>query len=522
MSHESSQKPPPSLNSLWVSSSEPDLPRESTCTPDHCCPSRLAGNPESASRSEARGARREWDLLILGGGSAAFAAAIRAVDLGARVAVVESEVIGGTCLNRGCIPSKSLLRAAEIYHLARHQPYAGLEIHPGRVDLQALMAQKDTLLEAMRKEKYWDVLAQYPEITYLPHRARFVGPHEVAIDGEIHRAHQILIATGARPRPLAVPGVERVSWITSREALELRTLPASLVILGGRFVALEMGQLYARLGTRVTILQRSPRILPQEEEALALRLQACLEAEGIEIHTGVEVLSLEQEGEERRVRVRIQGAERVFRAQTLLMATGIQPNTGDLGCEAAGVALDVRGAVQVNEYLQTSVPHIWAAGDVIGRMQLVTTAAHEGAVAAENALTGARRTVDYTAVPHAVFTDPNLARVGLTEAEARQRGLAVECRSLEMAQVPRARAVHDTRGLIKMVAEAGSRRILGVHILAPQAAEIIHLPALMIQHGMTVEDAARKIDVYPTFSEAVKLVAQSFTRDLRRLTCCAE
>lgn len=466
---------------------------------------------------------KHYDLVILGGGSAAFAAALKATEIGAEVAVCEEWVIGGTCLNRGCLPSKNLLKASEVFYYSHRQPFKGIEIPEGRVDFSKVIEQKDDLVRELRKEKYINILRENRKIHYYEGGASFQSEKEVRVGDQILRGEKFIIATGASPKVVPFKGVEGVDFLNSTTALDVKKLPLSMIILGGRFVAVEMAQIFSHFGTEVTILQRSPRIIPEEEEEISDALRKYLEGEGIKVFTGVKVLEIYPEGRQKVVKTEIDGEIREVKAETILMATGIVPNTGALNLKAVGVDLDEKGFVRTDEYMKTCNPRIFAAGDVAGRMPLVTVAAMEGSIAAWNALEGnPSRKVDYTVIPHAIFTHPNVASVGMMEREARWEGLKVYSRTLDMKHIPKARAIRDARGLIKIVAEEETERIIGVHILAPEAAEVIHQTVLIIRNRMTVRDVTEKIDVYPALSEMVKLCAQSFYKDVGKLSCCAE
>ncbi|MBI4972479.1 MAG: mercury(II) reductase [Candidatus Omnitrophica bacterium] len=464
-----------------------------------------------------------FDVVILGGGSAAFAGALKAVELGAEVAICEEGVIGGTCLNRGCIPSKNLLKASEIFYYSHHQPFSGIEIPKGRIDFEKVIEQKDEIVQELRQEKYINILRENKRMHYFEGRASFLSKDEVKVGGEILRGKRFIIATGARPQVVNFNGIDKVDFLNSTTVLDLKRLPDSMIILGGRFVAVEMAQIFAHFGTKVTILQRSPRIIPEEEEEVSEGLSKYLMSEGIDIHTGVKVIEVSQINGMKVIKAAAGGEVMEFKGETILMATGNTPNTESLNLWAVGVEMDERGFIKTDEYMRTSNPAIFAAGDVVGGIQLVTVAAHEGAVAAQNAMEECcARKIDYTAVPHAIFTHPNVASVGLTERQARDKGIKVITRTLNMHYVPKARAIRETKGLIKIIAEEGAERILGVHILAPDAAEIIHQAVLLVKKGMTISDVINKVDVYPTLSEMVKLCAQSFYKEVGRLSCCAE
>lgn len=467
------------------------------------------------------GAKRDLDLMVIGGGSAAFAAAIRAVELGAKVGVAESGVIGGTCLNRGCLPTKNLLYAAERYHLYGRNSFPGLPHGSDAINFREIIGQKNSLVTEMRKQKYLDVLEAFPVIQYFPHRAQFVDDHRVQVDGKSVSAEHFLVATGASPVAPPIPGLKESGYITYKESLDLDQLPSSMVVIGGGAIGLEIGQMYARFGTKVTILEALPRIAPMEEPEISEALKKYLSEEGVEIHTSAHVQRVEKSSCGPEVTAEIQGHPQVFCSEQLLVATGLRPNTDNLGLEKIGVARGGQGAIAVDEELRSSVRHIWAAGDVTGQMMLVTVAAYEGGLAAENALLKSHNKMSFNAVPHAIFTHPGVAGVGIKESAARESGKKILTTVVPFEQVPKAGAIRDTRGLIKMVVDAKDYTILGVHILGPEAPDLIHLGVLAIQNKMTVGDVIRTVFVYPTMAEAFKIAAISFKKDVSKLSCCA-
>jgi mercuric reductase len=477
-----------------------------------------------------------YDLLILGSGATAFAAATRARELGKTAAMTEARTLGGTCVNRGCLPSKNLIEAARLVYDAAHPRFSGLAPAQLAVDFPTLIAQKDALIQDYRQQHYTSLLENREDGVAVSYgHAILADPHTVEVtapDGRVRRlsGDQVLIATGSSPSIPAIPGLADTPYLTSDlltsgEAQELTELPASLLVLGGGYIALELGQLFARFGVAVTILEPSGRLLKDYEPEIGTALREILRAEGIQVVTRAKVEQVRGDASGVQVHTQVREQPQVFHAARLLLATGRRPNTTDLGLERAGVRLDERGAILVDTHLRTTVSHIWAAGDVIGRemeSQMATpVGAHDGGMAAENALAGSLRMVDHTVIPRAIFTDPPVAVVGLTDREANARGFACQCNTIPMSVVPRAGAIRDTRGVIKMVLECPTRRVLGVSMLGVNAGEVIHEAAMALRFGATADDFIDLIHVYPTMAEALKLVALSFTKDVSKLSCCA-
>lgn len=458
-----------------------------------------------------------YDLAILGGGSAAFAAALRGSELGARVLLVNEGLIGGTCVNVGCVPSKTLIRAAENAHWNRLSRFRGIKPEGSQIDFPELVREKDELVASLRQAKYEDVAARDPRIEVREGRARLLDTRELEIAGETIRAEKILIATGARPALPPIPGLDD-SWVwDSTCALDASSLPRELIVLGGRYIALELGQMFARLGSRVTIVQRSERILPEEDPDIAEALADYLRAEGVDIRAGHTVERVGSAGERRFVEVRHDGRVDRLRADAVLTALGRTPNTEAL----RGVELDAHGFVRVNETLETSLPGVYAAGDVIGDPMYVYSAAYEGGLAARNALSGDSSPRDYAAIPWVIFTDPQLSGVGLDETQARAAGIEVDVSMLPLDKVPRALAARDTRGFVKLLRKRGADRLVGARILAPEGSEQIMEASLMIRFGLSTQEVAQHFHPYLTQGEAVKLALLGFDRDVETLSCCA-
>ena len=472
-----------------------------------------------------------YDLVILGSGSTAFAAALKAAELGKTAVMTESRTVGGTCVNRGCLPSKNLIEAARIYWEAQHPRFPGLGGKKLALDFRALIAGKDEVIASYRGRKYEAILGESDKISIVEGHAALVDAHTVQVAGRRLTGDQILVATGSRPAVAPIPGLDRVAYLTSDlltsdEDLELTELPRSLVIIGGGYIALELAQMFGRFGTAVTLLQRSERILSQYEPEVSIAVHDALTQEGMDIRTGTKIRGVRSEEGGVTVLIAAGRRDESVHADRLLVATGRVPNTDGLGLEQAGVGLDARGFVEVNEMLRTTVPHIWAAGDVIGNQtnaQMATpVGAHDGNIAAGNALGGGTRKVDHSVLPRTIFTDPQVAVVGLTDAEANARGFVCRCSTVPIHLVPRAGAVRDERGIIKMVLEADSGTVLGVSMVGRDAGEVIHEAAMGMRFGATAHDFIDLVHVYPTMAEALKIVALSFFKDVSKMSCCAE
>lgn len=471
-----------------------------------------------------------YDLVILGSGSTAFAAALRAQELGKTAVMAEMRTLGGTCVNRGCLPSKNLIEAGRILHEARNPRYRGIEPTEPRYDFRQLVAQKDEVVHGYRDRKYRSLLGGQFDV--LDGFARFADARTVEVGDQRITGGAFLVATGARPFIPVIEGLGQIPYLTSdllsaNEKEELADCPSSLLILGGGYIALELGQMFRRFGSKVTILERGPQILHRGyEPETGQAIHGILAEEGIEIVTGVTVRRFRREGCEIVAEVDSTSGPRELRAEHLLVATGRRPNTEGIGLDAAGVEIDHQGAVRVDRTLRTSVPHIFAAGDVIGsqhgNQNATPVGSHDGRIAAENALGMPARQVDHRVVPRVIFTDPQVAVVGLTEAEAVQRGHRCWCRPVPMSLVPRAGAIHDERGFVKFVADADTNEVLGVTMVGRDAGEVIHEAAMAMRFRAKLEDFVDLLHVYPTMAEALKIGAISRFKDPAKLSCCAE
>jgi mercuric reductase len=471
-------------------------------------------------RRNANGTAKTPDLAVIGAGSAGFSAAIAAADLGAHVALIGYGRIGGTCVNIGCVPSKTLIRAMDSLHHAKTAGrFAGIRADARVEDWSALVRHKDELVSSLRQAKYVELLPNYNTIAYLEGRAR-LAEGGVAIDGHRLTAGRVIIATGAAPALPPIPGIDGVPYLTSTTALELKRLPKSLLVIGGGYIGCELGQMFARAGVAVTIVDIVP-ILSTAEPEIAKGLGRYLRDEGLVIRDGVRTKAVRKTERGIALDIAADGRDEMLEAEQVLVATGRRPNTGGMGLEDAGVALLPNGGIKVDDRMRTTKAGVYAAGDVTGRDPFVYMAAYGAKIAAENALNGDSRRYDSTAMPSVVFTDPQLASVGLTEAQARERGLRVQTAVLPLDYVARALAARDTRGLIKLVADSDGGRLLGAHILAPEGADSIQAATIAIKCGLTVQQLAETIFPYLTTVEGLKLAAQSFTKNMAQLSCCA-
>jgi len=467
-----------------------------------------------------------YDLVVIGTGGAGVAASIRAAELGYKVALIEGGEIGGTCVNIGCVPSKTLIRAAESFHNARNNPFRGVNTSSSELVWKEVILQKDSLIDTLRQEKYIDVIDAYKDkITLLRTYARLTQDGGVQLeDGRTIRPSRIIVATGVRPRILSIKGVSDTNVLTSTTLMDMEQLPESLVIIGGRSIALELGQAFSRFGTRVTILQRSDTIIPAHEPETAEALASYPEEEGIEIATGVKVLSIADTGD-KVIIAQVDGQMKEFRAEQVLMAVGRTPNTEDMGLSEAGVELDENGFIKVDSQIWTSNNSVFAAGDVTILPKFVYVVAASGGLAAENALKNTGKELDLSTMSGIIFTSPQVATVGLTEEKAKDAGYEVRVSLLPLKYVPRALVAHDIRGLIKLIADAKSNRLLGAHILSEDAGEIIQTVAMAAlmgrKYGFTVTDLQSLLFPYLVQVEGIKLAALGFDKDVSMLSCCA-
>ena len=459
-----------------------------------------------------------YDLLVLGGGPAGYAAAIRAGQLGKKAVVVEMERAGGTCLNWGCIPSKALLKSAEAYQNALAAEEFGISCGEVSFDFEKVISRSRNVADQMgggieflfKKNK-----VDYVVGTGMVHAPGMVEIMEGEHSGTYLKADKILIATGSTPTIPAINGLSGTPYWTSTEALFATDLPEHLVVIGSSVVALEIAQAYRRLGSEVTVLARHT-LLYREDPLLGEELEKCFKKEGINVLTYTSAKNIAHDGKQ----FIIDSNNGQITSDRLLVSTGRHANTEKLNLKAVGVQVTERGEVMVDEKMQTNVEGIYAAGDCSNMPQFVYVAAAAGSRAGTN-MTGGDVNLDLTTMPAVIFTDPQVATVGLTETQANQQGISTISRVLPMENVPRALANFETDGFIKLVAEESTGKLIGAQILAHEGGELVQSVAIAIINNMTVEELAGQLFPYLTMVEGLKLCAQTFNKDVSELSCCA-
>lgn len=459
-------------------------------------------------------------IAIIGSGSGAFAAAIRAAEAGTRVSMIERGTLGGTCVNVGCVPSKIMIQAAHVAHVRASSPFdEGISASAPEIDRKRLSAQQQARVEELRQSKYQSILDSHKYIELIHGQAQFIDSKTLEVRTEagiqLLPFDRCLIATGASPAIPSIVGLEDTPYWTSTEALESETIPDRLAVIGSSVIAVELAQAFTRLGSQVTILARS-RLLSREDPAVGEALTKIFRDEGIEVLEYTQASRIDHTSNE----FRLATSTGEIRSDRLLVATGRKPNAQTLNLDAIKIRTGENGAIIVDDHMRTSAPGIFAAGDCTNQPQLVYVAAAAGTRAAINMTSGDAK-LNLDAMPAVVFTDPQVATTGLSEAEARTFGIKTETRTLTLENVPRALANFETRGFIKLVAEADSHRLIGVQAIAANAGELIQTASLAIHHRMTVTELAEQLFPYLTMVEGLKLAAQTFTKDVTQLSCCA-
>jgi len=465
---------------------------------------------------------RHFDLIIIGGGSAAFSAAIKAESLGLTTLMVNAGLdFGGTCVNVGCVPSKNLIRAGETAYHATHSNFKGIKPKGVEIDFPQVIKDKKKLVAMLQEKKYMDVVSDFENLTMLKGWATFKDNKTIEVDGKIYKGLKFLIATGSTTSVPPIEGLKEVPYLTNISLFDLEEQPKSLIVLGGGYIALEIAQAYNRLGTKVTLLQRSQHVLSKLTSDISDELLKHLRNEGINIKTGLTFKSVTQENGRVKVHAEKLGEAIRIEAEKLVVATGTKPNTSNLGLDNVNLNLDKNGRIIVNNKMETNLANIYAAGDVVNTPSFVYTAAAEGNTAVTNAFTGDDKTLDYSSLPWVVFTDPQIAGAGMDERQAEANNIPFEVSKLELKDVPRALAAQDTRGYIKLIRNTETDKLIGARIIAPEGGELIQQLSMAIKFGITVKDLAESFYPYLTLGEAVKLAAITFGKDVSKLSCCA-
>lgn len=465
----------------------------------------------------------KYNLAIIGGGAAGFAAATKANELKIKTALINTGLpMGGTCVNVGCVPTKHLLAIGKELYSFKHPRFESVSSVGPKFDFEKAMKDKETLLSFLRKKNYQDVLDSFKYVTWIEARAVFESEHIIKVGEKRIEADKIIIATGCTTKIPGVDGLTETGYLTNKEALSLSKQPFSLSILGAGPLGLEFAQIFNRFGTKVTVIEYSQRILAMQEPEISKLLKRYLEEEGIKIITEAKVVKAGKTKDKKEITIERKGKQEKITSEDILIAAGVVGNIKGLGLENIGVEIEHDCQIKVNRFLQTNIPHIYAAGDCACHICLETVAAKEGKNAVENAFENAKKKIDFSGIPYAVFTDPEVASVGLTEADYMKKYKTCNCRTVYMDKIPKALAIKDTRGMIKMVAHHKTGKIMGAHILSPVASEIIHEAALAVNFGLTADDIIDTVHVFPAFSEAVKIAAQSFKRDISTMSCCVE
>lgn len=466
----------------------------------------------------------DYDLIIVGGGSGGFAAANRANQLEKDTLLINDNddlPLGGTCVNVGCVPSKVLLHQGEQYYRAKHSPFDSIQLD-GSADLTTAIDETSRMVEQFREENYREVADRYDHVDVLDGHATFTDPHTVSVNGDEYTGEYVLIATGATTYEPPIDGIEDVDYLTNESVLDLDYDPESVVVIGGGPLGLEWGQIFHHFDADVTVLEHNDRVLRREDPLISSEIEKHLSDEGMTIHTRASVAQAASGSGTVTVTYQHNGEESTIKAEELLLATGITPNTNGLNLDRVGVDIDDRGFVQVDNRMQTSIEHIYAAGDVTGEMPLETVGAKQGSIAVRNMFESAEKRMTYDDVPHAVFTSPEVASVGMTEQEYLEEYDTCLCSTARLEHVEKAEAIKDTRGLIRMVLNHETKEVVGVHIVSPMAADIITTATYAVKNRMTVDEIRDTVHVFPTLSEMVKKVAQSFDHDLDDMACCVE
>lgn len=466
--------------------------------------------------------KQTYDFAIIGGGSAAFAAAFIAKKLGVKTALIERGVIGGTCVNTGCVPSKYLREVANRHYYSAKKTIPGL-IQTSTIDFPQIIKGKNRLVEKIRNDKYMDVLGSMgPNVDFIEGNAELIDPHKISVEGREILARKILIATGASAFVPPISGLDTIEYVTNKTILEKTELPDSLLVIGAGSIGLEYAQIFSHFGSKVTVIQDLPKILPKAEPELSDELFKTFSSEKIRIYTASLVESVRSERGKLYCRVQTGKDILGIAVDQILITSGRRANTKNTGIEKIGIELGKKGEIIVNKEYKTNIDHIYAAGDVTGQPMLETVAAKEGRYAALNALTQTVKSINYDIVPRAVFTSPEYSTVGLTEKEASENGIEAVSKLIPVNLLPYAHISGREEGLIKLVISKHKQQLIGAHILSHLSSSIIQEAVIALKHGLTVREIVDITHIFPSMAELVKYAAQSFSEDVSRQSCCTD
>ncbi len=466
-----------------------------------------------------------FDLIIIGGGSAAFSAAIRANELGLSTLMVNGGLpFGGTCVNVGCVPSKTLIRAAETAYRGSHSDFAGIKPKGVAIDFAQVIRDKNQLVKTLQQKKYRDVVSDFKNLQMIEGWAAFIDAKTILVNGkDEYTAIKFIIATGAVTNVPVIEGLNDIGYLTNASLFDLEEQPKSITIMGAGYIGLEIAMAYNRLGTKVRIIEFTGRVLRTQAPDISEELERHMKKEGIEILPNFRAVKFERSGNDTIIDCKCPDGSftKISEPGKIVVATGIKPNIQKLGLQNIGLQLTQDGHIQVNEFMETNLPNIYAVGDVANTPSFVYTAAYEGKIAVENAFTGSDQKTDYAALPWVIFTDPQVAGVGLDEVQAAVNNIPFEVSKLALSDIPRALAANDTRGFIKLIRNPETDLLLGARIVAPEGGELIQQLSMAIKYGITVKQLAESFYPYLTLGEGIKLAAITFGKDVAKLSCCA-
>lgn len=452
----------------------------------------------------------KYDATVIGSGQAGNPLCHRLADQGWKVALIERERLGGTCINTGCTPTKTMLASAQVAHYARNASRWGVHCENPRVDLPAIVARKNGIVRQFRSGQERHVERRRDRLDLYRGHARFVAAKRIQVNGKEIESERIFINTGTRPEIPRIEGIAESHYLTNATVMDLLDIPVHLIVLGGGYIGLEFGQMFRRFGSRVTVIQHHEQLLPREDADVAAELQRAVEAEGVIFRLNARTTRIEQmNGKSLRLSVVTPSGNETVDGTHLLVAAGRRPNTDDLGLESAGIATDAKGFVKVNSRLETNVTGVYALGDVKGGPAFTHISYNDYQIVYANLMEGANLTTEDRYVPYSVFTDPQLGRVGLTEKEARAKGYKLKIAKIPMSSVARAIERDETAGLMKIVVDAQTDKILGASILATEGGELVQILGAMMMARAPYTVLKGAVYIHPTLAEGFWTLMES-------------